>query len=173
MVEQRTVSGLPFACTPNPAYVWSVDAVSGVVNACAEGHTDLYVNPAGSGSADAESLDNAATLLGLPPAGDFQFAARVQVEFESTFDAGVLLVWKDATTGYVSRASTGSTRTTPPLTGRTGDSCESSPWDPTPISITWVSRLSRPPGREPPSGSTNCASPAIGCLTCATAAESL
>jgi regulation of enolase protein 1 (concanavalin A-like superfamily) len=36
---------------------------------------------------------NAATLLGVPPDGDFQFSARVTVEFASTYDAGVLLVW--------------------------------------------------------------------------------
>jgi regulation of enolase protein 1 (concanavalin A-like superfamily) len=38
---------------------------------------------------------NAATLLGAPPPGDFQFSARVTVEFGSTFDAGVLLLWLD------------------------------------------------------------------------------
>jgi hypothetical protein len=36
---------------------------------------------------------NAATLLGTPPDGDFQFSARVTVGFASTFDAGVLLLW--------------------------------------------------------------------------------
>jgi regulation of enolase protein 1 (concanavalin A-like superfamily) len=36
---------------------------------------------------------NAATLLGVPPDGDFQFSARVTVEFASTYDAGVLLLW--------------------------------------------------------------------------------
>jgi regulation of enolase protein 1 (concanavalin A-like superfamily) len=38
---------------------------------------------------------NAATLLGVPPAGDFQLSARVSVDFASTFDAGVLLLWID------------------------------------------------------------------------------
>jgi regulation of enolase protein 1 (concanavalin A-like superfamily) len=38
---------------------------------------------------------NAATLLGLPPDGDFQFSARVTVGFAATYDAGVLLVWVD------------------------------------------------------------------------------
>ena len=37
----------------------------------------------------------AATLLGVPPAGDFQLSARVRVGFRSTFDAGVLLLWLD------------------------------------------------------------------------------
>jgi regulation of enolase protein 1 (concanavalin A-like superfamily) len=38
---------------------------------------------------------NAATLLGVPPAGDFQFSARVSVDFRSHYDAGVLLLWID------------------------------------------------------------------------------
>ena len=38
---------------------------------------------------------NAATLLGVPPDGDFQFSARVTVGFASTYDAGVLLLWVD------------------------------------------------------------------------------
>jgi regulation of enolase protein 1 (concanavalin A-like superfamily) len=53
------------------------------------------VNPGGTDSADAESMLNAATLLGLPPAGDFQFSARVTVDFQSQYDAGVLLLWID------------------------------------------------------------------------------
>ena len=38
---------------------------------------------------------NAATLLVSPPAGDFQFSARVTVDFRSQYDAGVLLLWID------------------------------------------------------------------------------
>jgi regulation of enolase protein 1 (concanavalin A-like superfamily) len=38
---------------------------------------------------------NAATLLGTPPAGDFQFSARITVDFHARFDAGVLLLWVD------------------------------------------------------------------------------
>ena len=44
---------------------------------------------------NAESMLNAATLLGAPPEGDFQLSARVTVDFASTFDAGVLLLWID------------------------------------------------------------------------------
>ena len=36
---------------------------------------------------------NAARLLAAAPTGDFQLAARVEVGFESTYDAGVLLLW--------------------------------------------------------------------------------
>jgi regulation of enolase protein 1 (concanavalin A-like superfamily) len=39
---------------------------------------------------------NAATLLlGTLPSGDFQFSACVSVEFGSTYEAGVLLLWAD------------------------------------------------------------------------------
>jgi uncharacterized protein len=75
--------------------VWMHDRPAGAVVARAPGHTDLYVNPGGVGSADAESLLNAATLLGAAPPGDFQFGARVTVDFVSQYDAGVLLLWVD------------------------------------------------------------------------------
>jgi hypothetical protein len=52
--------------------------------------TDLFVDPGG----DSVRL-NAPRLIGTPPEGDFQFSARVAVEFAATFDAGVLLVWAD------------------------------------------------------------------------------
>ncbi len=52
--------------------------------------TDLFVDPAG----DTVRL-NAPRLIGTPPEGDYQFSARVTVEFAATFDAGCLLVWAD------------------------------------------------------------------------------
>jgi regulation of enolase protein 1 (concanavalin A-like superfamily) len=54
--------------------------------------TDLFVDPGG----DSVRL-NAPRLVGVPPEGDYQFSARVGVEFSATFDAGVLLVWADET----------------------------------------------------------------------------
>jgi regulation of enolase protein 1 (concanavalin A-like superfamily) len=86
---------LPFPIVASPAGVWRRDEQGAGLVATAAGHTDLYVNPAGPDSTDAESLLNAATLLGTPPAGDFQLSARVSVDFRSQFDAGVLLVWID------------------------------------------------------------------------------
>jgi len=86
---------LPFPSAQSHPGVWRRDEQSGGVVADAPGHTDLYVNPAGAGSADAESLLNAATLLGFPPVGDFQFSARVTVDFQTQYDAGVLLLWID------------------------------------------------------------------------------
>ncbi|MDL4814252.1 DUF1349 domain-containing protein [Actinomadura sp. OS1-43] len=54
---------------------------------------DMFIDP-GSGP-DGEPTLNAATLLGVPPDGDFRFSARVTVDFAATYDAGVLLLWID------------------------------------------------------------------------------
>ncbi|MGH2409456.1 MAG: DUF1349 domain-containing protein [Chloroflexota bacterium] len=51
--------------------------------------TDLFIDPRG-----ATPMRNAPRLLGLV-SGDFQLGARVAVDFAATFDAGVLLVWRD------------------------------------------------------------------------------
>jgi regulation of enolase protein 1 (concanavalin A-like superfamily) len=89
------VPELPFPVIGSHPGVWRRDAQSGAVIADAPAHTDFYVNPAGEDSADAESMLNAATLLGTPPAGDFQLSARVTVDFQAQYDAGVLLLWID------------------------------------------------------------------------------
>ena len=86
---------LPFAVIPSHPELWRRDDVRAAVVAQAPGHTDFYVNPNAAGSSDASSMSNAATLLGVPPAGDFQFRARVQVDFRAQFDAGVLFLWAD------------------------------------------------------------------------------
>ncbi|MEU8233193.1 DUF1349 domain-containing protein [Actinoplanes sp. NPDC048967] len=88
-------SPLPFPVTASPPQVWRHDHATGSVIAAAPAHTDLYINPGGADAADAETMLNAATLLGLPPAGDFQFSARVSVDFRAQYDAGVLLLWAD------------------------------------------------------------------------------
>ena len=97
---------MPFLISPSPAGSWRVDEATGTVTVAAQAHTDIFIDP-GDGSANggpdlgtgmslnAESMLNAATLLGVPPDGDFQFSARVTVDFASTFDAGVLLLWLD------------------------------------------------------------------------------
>ncbi|MEU4220719.1 DUF1349 domain-containing protein [Actinoplanes sp. NPDC026623] len=88
------VPELPFPLVASHPGVWRRDE-GGAVLADAPAHTDFYVNPGGEDSADAESMLNAATLLGVPPDGDFQLSARVTVDFRSQFDAGVLLLWID------------------------------------------------------------------------------
>ena len=55
-------------------------------------HTDWFVDP-GTGVARLE----APALVG-PTAGDFLLSARVEVEFASRFDAGVLVLWRDERT---------------------------------------------------------------------------
>jgi len=95
MSEQWDVPELPFPLVASQPGVWRWDEESAAVVATAPAHTDLYINPGGAESADAESLLNAATLLGSPPTGDFQLSARVTVDFQAQYDAGVLLLWAD------------------------------------------------------------------------------
>jgi regulation of enolase protein 1 (concanavalin A-like superfamily) len=93
MSDMVDVPELPFDVSLSHPEVWRCDADA--VVAVAPAHTDFYRNPGGEGSADAESMLNAATLLGTPPAGDFQLSARVAVDFRAQYDAGVLFVWID------------------------------------------------------------------------------
>ncbi len=93
MSDVLDVPELPFLATASQSGVWWRDRQSGAVAAAAPAHTDLYLNPAGEDAGDAESMLSAATLLGTPPAGDFQFSARVTVDFQAQYDAGVLLLW--------------------------------------------------------------------------------
>jgi uncharacterized protein len=95
MADKFELPELPFPLSASHTDVWRHDDEGAGVVATALAHTDFYLNPGGTDSADAESLLNAATLLGLPPAGDFQFSARVTVDFRSQYDAGVLLLWID------------------------------------------------------------------------------
>ena len=102
MANQLAVPGVPFPLVPSSAGLWRVDEAVGAVHVSALPHSDIFIDP-GNGSADAgagtalnaESMLNAVTLLGGAPAGDFQLSARVTVDFASTFDAGVLMLWLD------------------------------------------------------------------------------
>jgi uncharacterized protein len=89
------VSGIPFPLSPSTAGAWQFDAQTGTVTGAAPPVSDIFIDPGGAATPDAESMLNAATLLGTPPAGDFQFSARATVSFGATFDAGVLLLWLD------------------------------------------------------------------------------
>jgi regulation of enolase protein 1 (concanavalin A-like superfamily) len=80
--------GVPFPLTPVPAAAWRADALS--VTVIAPPRSDIFVDPGGP-----SSTLNAATLLGIAPDGDFQLSARVTVDFATTYDAGVLLLWVD------------------------------------------------------------------------------
>lgn len=85
--------GIPFELETNDPQNWKYNKNKKTLEVFALPHSDIYINPAGSSSKDAQSLMNATTLLGVPPAGDFQISARISVVFKSQFDAGVLLIW--------------------------------------------------------------------------------
>jgi regulation of enolase protein 1 (concanavalin A-like superfamily) len=87
---------LPFALHASEGSAWTPTA-SGIEGTAPAG-TDLFVDPSGVSGIAAETLLNAHTLLGTPPAGDFTLSARVTPDFRATFDAGVLLAWVDDTT---------------------------------------------------------------------------
>jgi uncharacterized protein len=95
MTDVLTLPQLPFPVSVSHPGVWRLDGAADAVEAAAPAHTDFYINPGGADSADAETMLNAATLLGVPPGGDFQFSARISVDFRSQYDAGVLLLWAD------------------------------------------------------------------------------
>jgi regulation of enolase protein 1 (concanavalin A-like superfamily) len=90
-----TVPGVPFPLVPSSAGQWRLDPETAAVSVTAGARTDIFIDPGDAGQLNAESMLNAATLLGAAPAGDFQLSARVTVDFAATFDAGVLLLWAD------------------------------------------------------------------------------
>jgi regulation of enolase protein 1 (concanavalin A-like superfamily) len=84
---ELTVAGLSFRDrSPDDTDSWAVEGES--LTGIAGLRTDLFVDPD-----NGKTTVNAPRLLTSAPAGDFQFAARVEVGFESTYDAGVLLLW--------------------------------------------------------------------------------
>ncbi|MER7792822.1 DUF1349 domain-containing protein [Streptomyces sp. NPDC097640] len=93
MNDTVTVHALPFPLTPAGDTAWTVDTTT--VSATAPADTDIFTDPARTTDPSIAPKLNAPTLLGAPPSGDFQLRARVTVDFESTFDAGVLLLWID------------------------------------------------------------------------------
>jgi hypothetical protein len=95
MAAARAVPGLPFSLSPSSGSAWTIADEPPTVRTSAAPHSDIFIDPGTAGQLNAESMLNAVTLLGVPPDGDFQFSARVRVDFASTYDAGVLLVWAD------------------------------------------------------------------------------
>lgn len=86
-MAELTVPWLPFplAAEGQPPCGYLVSGTGLVVTAGPS--TDLFADPGGGGAEP-----DAGRLLGLPPDGDFTLAALVSVDFDSTFDAGALLV---------------------------------------------------------------------------------
>ena len=64
------------------------DVAGGKLSITAGPRTDWFVDPAGT-----EPSVNAPALLGSP-AGDFLLSSCVEVDFERTYDAGVLALWQ-------------------------------------------------------------------------------
>lgn len=95
MQQELEAPGVPFPLVPSPGASWRLDEPAGAVTTTAAPRSDIFVDPGDDSTLNAESMLNAATLLGVPPAGDFQLSARVTVDFAATYDAGVLLLWVD------------------------------------------------------------------------------
>jgi uncharacterized protein len=89
------VPGVPFSLTPSAGSAWNIEPGVASISVTAAPHTDIFIDPGNDVQLNAETMLNAATLLGSPPAGDFQLRARVTVDFASKFDAGALLLWID------------------------------------------------------------------------------
>jgi len=89
------IPGLPFSLSPSSGAAWKISETPATVTVSALPHSDIFIDPGAAAQLNGEPMLNAVTLLGIPPDGDFQFSARVTVEFASTYDAGVLLVWLD------------------------------------------------------------------------------
>ncbi|WP_075201325.1 DUF1349 domain-containing protein [Leucobacter japonicus] len=83
-----SIDGLPGEVTADGRAEWSWNGST--LAAAAPARTDLIIDPFGRSSSGTAPMARFAA-----PAGDFQFSARVTVDFASTFDAGVLLVWFD------------------------------------------------------------------------------
>ncbi|MGD9957103.1 MAG: DUF1349 domain-containing protein [Candidatus Nanopelagicales bacterium] len=81
---------LPFDLAADPPHPWEVAGSS--VRTQALPGTDFFIDPVTAGTDAATAVGDAVTLLGAPPAGDFQLSARVAVGFAAQYDAGVLMV---------------------------------------------------------------------------------
>jgi uncharacterized protein len=72
-----------------PPQNWNI-AENKTLTMTAGAKTDLFISPEGD-----VAVDNSARALFIPQ-GDFLLSARVQVDFRSTYDAGVLMLYANA-----------------------------------------------------------------------------
>lgn len=80
---------MPFPLEPSGNPACSAEFANGALTLTSKPATDLFVDPAG----DEGARPDAGRLTGLPGDKDFTFSARVTVGFNTTFDAGVLLLY--------------------------------------------------------------------------------
>jgi uncharacterized protein len=87
-MAELSVPGLPFPLEPagHPPCAHRVDG--GTLTLTGQAGTDMFADPGGEGPPP-----GAGRLVGLPPDGDFTLACEVTVEFASTYDAGVMLLY--------------------------------------------------------------------------------
>jgi regulation of enolase protein 1 (concanavalin A-like superfamily) len=87
-----TVPGVPLTLSWSvPPLGWELSP-EGALSVTAGPRTDLFIDP--GEAAEPSPVLSAPRLLGRLE-GDFQLSARVSVDFRTTFDAGVLVVWAD------------------------------------------------------------------------------
>jgi uncharacterized protein len=84
-----TLAGRPFVGADGDWHLADPSTLIGTAGP----RTDLFCNPQDDDPQSAMATTNAPRLLAAPPDGDFQLSARVEVGFQSTYDAGVLLLW--------------------------------------------------------------------------------
>ena len=83
-----TIPGLPFPLAPDGQPPCQHQVANGALILTGGPQTDMFIDPAGTGA-----LPDAGRLVGTPGKGDFTMAARVTVDFQSSYDAGVLLLY--------------------------------------------------------------------------------
>ena len=90
MVGSERIPPLPGAVTWPVQPLAYESSQAGAISITAGPLSDLFSNPNGS-----EPQANSPRGITDPGRGDFMLSARVHVDFASTFDAGVLLIWQD------------------------------------------------------------------------------
>jgi regulation of enolase protein 1 (concanavalin A-like superfamily) len=86
---EQLIAGIPFPLQADGPAPETWQYAEGVITADAPARSDLFIDPAGR-----HPMSDAPRLIGTPE-GDFQLTARVSVDFNSAFDAGVLIVYID------------------------------------------------------------------------------
>ena len=86
---ELTVPWLPFPLTAEGHPPCEHRIQDGALVLMAAPRTDMFADPADPGRV----LDTG-RLVGLPPTGDYTLTARVSVDFTSTYDAGVLVLYE-------------------------------------------------------------------------------